>query len=864
MHGAIEALNSSTRAKLRSTQILTSLPQIVSELLQNSLDAGACQIDIGLDCEEWSCWVKDDGSGISKDGLNIIGGDGGEGRYGTSKECAPGFMNSLSTFGFRGEAIASAAELSCMEICSRTSKSKNTWSIIVKGGKTLYTGPAVRWRRETQGTVICIRDAFYNLPVRRLSHPSHIRTWELVRQEIETYAIVFPHVAFSLEDSRNARETDVNTFRDRNFRIPKTPSILSAFRRIYGRALTEHVEEIDATRDSMKVVGFISLNGSLSKAYQFLYINKHPVSHCDIRRLIDTSFGSSSFSKNGLDEDGDSSYPRPTTRRSPRKTEKKAVYVLNVTLPPDHVDNIIEPSKTSVQFQNRASILSFVSSVIKSFLMKHGFVLQRDIEPGPQDSPSRKRRKLEKNFEDSGFMEGNHVSESPSSLHDRHTAEGSNSVLYTSTEDNPSDILWTDPITHEKFLVDARSGNSYRQGDGRTGEPSSGVRQGRRTLQYRHATSSAPRQADHSIPTWLEKALQENEAYSLSEKRIASLELNPSICPPVVKNNSFHTEQHQCLASQDKNFARSLQSDALSRPLTREDLQQAQIIGQVDRKFIACAIPVKQPENGLLRTSQIYREPTSTSPALVLVDQHAADERIRVECFLKELCLGFLHYRDEGSSTEKGITQKELQPPLPVLVTRHEAILLKASVGIQRAFHNWGFQFADLSKAANVNSDDVFADGSSSEYEQLLVCSVPEVVSEKLLQGEELRDLVKSCLAYFQHSSDSSQITHSTNLRADELAWLGALRLCPKALLDLVNSKACRGAIMFNDHLTVEQCQRLVYKLSQTSFPFQCAHGRPSLVPLMNIWDYPRHPTRQLERSQYRWSRLENDKEASI
>lgn len=342
------------------------------------------------------------------------------------------------------------------------------------------------------------------------------------------------------------------------------------------------------------------------------------------------------------------------------------------------------------------------------------------------------------------------------------------------------------------------------------------------------------------------------------------MELNPSICPPVVKNNSFHTEQHQCLASQDKNFARSLQSDALSRPLTREDLQQAQIIGQVDRKFIACAIPVKQPENGLLRTSQIYREPTSTSPALVLVDQHAADERIRVECFLKELCLGFLHYRDEGSSTEKGITQKELQPPLPVLVTRHEAILLKASVGIQRAFHNWGFQFADLSKAANVNSDDVFADGSSSEYEQLLVCSVPEVVSEKLLQGEELRDLVKSCLAYFQHSSDSSQITHSTNLRADELAWLGALRLCPKALLDLVNSKACRGAIMFNDHLTVEQCQRLVYKLSQTSFPFQCAHGRPSLVPLMNIWDYPRHPTRQLERSQYRWSRLENDKEASI
>ena len=218
--------------------------------------------------------------------------------------------------------------------------------------------------------------------------------------------------------------------------------------------------------------------------------------------------------------------------------------MLNVTLPSDHVDNIIEPSKTSVQFQvklcislgflksltmgdmlkNRASILSFVSSVIESFLMKHGFVLQHDIGPSPQDSPSRKRRKFEKNFDDSGFKEGNSVSESPISLHNRHTAEGSNLVLYTSIvcepfsppihslilrqEDNPSDILWTDPVTHEKFLVDARSGNSYRQGDGQTGEPSSTIRQGRRTLQYKHATSSAPRQADHSIPPWLKQALQ--------------------------------------------------------------------------------------------------------------------------------------------------------------------------------------------------------------------------------------------------------------------------------------------------------------------------------------------------------------------
>jgi DNA mismatch repair protein MLH3 len=77
----IERLAPSTRAKLRSTQILTSLPQIVSELIQNSLDANPSQIHIGLDCKEWTCWVQDDGHGISKEDLEKLGQGQDGGRY---------------------------------------------------------------------------------------------------------------------------------------------------------------------------------------------------------------------------------------------------------------------------------------------------------------------------------------------------------------------------------------------------------------------------------------------------------------------------------------------------------------------------------------------------------------------------------------------------------------------------------------------------------------------------------------------------------------------------------------------------------------------------------------------------------------
>ena len=78
----LEKLDAPTRIKLRSTQILTSLPQIISELVQNSLDASATNVEIGVDCNEWMCWVKDNGSGITKDGLLLLGRGSEDGRYG--------------------------------------------------------------------------------------------------------------------------------------------------------------------------------------------------------------------------------------------------------------------------------------------------------------------------------------------------------------------------------------------------------------------------------------------------------------------------------------------------------------------------------------------------------------------------------------------------------------------------------------------------------------------------------------------------------------------------------------------------------------------------------------------------------------
>jgi signal transduction histidine kinase len=75
------SLTQPTRARLRSSQILTTLAQIISELVQNSLDAGAKHVDVGVDAEGWECWVRDDGCGMSREDLGKL-----DGRYSASPD----------------------------------------------------------------------------------------------------------------------------------------------------------------------------------------------------------------------------------------------------------------------------------------------------------------------------------------------------------------------------------------------------------------------------------------------------------------------------------------------------------------------------------------------------------------------------------------------------------------------------------------------------------------------------------------------------------------------------------------------------------------------------------------------------------
>ncbi|GAB1519851.1 DNA mismatch repair protein [Rhizoctonia solani] len=660
----IAELEPQTKARLRSTQLLTSLPQLISELVQNSLDAGASHIQVGIDPTQWECWVRDDGQGMSTEGMKLLAGGHEKGRYISSKTYEASHTEA-GTFGFRGEALASAMELSCLEISSRTPGARESWSVILKAGEQLYFGPSVRWRREKTGTTVVCRDVFFNVPVRRISHPNVTRTLELTRKELESLALVFPQVSFTLDHTSESQKVRVIS-------IPKTSSSLTAFRALYGKSMAENVEELNVRSEDLTIEGFISLSGSHSRGYQNFYVNRHPMVLGDIQRAIEQKFATSGFGR--LAQDGTERSLHSTSQYPSKKVDRRPVYVLNLSVSTTQVDNFIEPAKS----MDTSRVLSFILEVIHRFLSRNGFgttvsedeeteathtkelrplrkrVRYENLEPGPSEAPatfilSESDRRL--TCSDIEHLE-------PRSTHQIGAQD------FPTQHSDSGYFEWDDPSTGESFLINSQTGNSlpkYRTFD--------------HTL--RNDTFACPEASIFAT----------GATNHGSRSDYHGLKPHTHTWGPLERNDSLNPAQF---------------SQLISRGFSRTDLQNSEVIAQVDAKFVAC----------------IFRVTSTSERILVLVDQHAADERVRVERYLKALCIGFI--RDK-------VDIMQLKPPVKILLTRKEANILTRPDTLN-ALSRWGLCI----EIHLPDTLDVQTLAEDRDFCQVDVISVPDVVSKKV------------------------------------------------------------------------------------------------------------------------------------
>lgn len=207
-------------------------------------------------------------------------------------------------------------------------------------------------------------------------------------------------------------------------------------------------------------------------------------------------------------------------------------------------------------------------------------------------------------------------------------------------------------------------------------------------------------------------------------------------------SSNFVCEQEHCQHRHGLTTFSS-QANALSRTqsqlasFSKVDLSRAVVLGQVDRKFVACVMPSRDPVVLGQGSSPLEGE---RAGVLVLIDQHAADERIRVERFMRDLCKGF---PADSQTNASGPDIRTLEPPAQIVLTRREADLL-FSENFQAAFERWGISFRPISEAQPeaesisrfFSTAKVLKSAEHSGYVQVDVLSVPEVVAGKVSSSE--------------------------------------------------------------------------------------------------------------------------------
>ena len=199
----------------------------------------------------------------------------------------------------------------------------------------------------------------------------------------------------------------------------------------------------------------------------------------------------------------------------------------------------------------------------------------------------------------------------------------------------------------------------------------------------------------------------------------------------------------------------------ISFPASR--LATARVIAQIDGKFIACVI---------------HPDPQKVDDrSLILIDQHAADERAAVEAVFRDLCDGF---------ASNSITTTTLSKTDPKVVLSKEEGDVLVRDGVLPIFSRWGLQLEPPTDTATWH-----------DYLQVAVKAVPATLLFRLgQQAAEMTRLVKLYLAFLEAHLAELQVFLQTIDRGDSLGWEAAMRWMPQEMVELVNSKACRGELL--------------------------------------------------------------------
>ncbi|MCJ1269263.1 DNA mismatch repair protein [Lobaria immixta] len=403
-------------------------------------------------------------------------------------------------------------------------------------------------------------------------------------------------------------------------------------------------------------------------------------------------------------------------------------------------------------------------------------------------------------------------------------------------------LTWTNPVSQASILINARTGVVIPRVCGKASysnpEVSGSDASGTITDQKRLTRSSSVPFRSLKTGSWTKEFLKtwDNPVFCLSEEKIAQVSWDS----PSNETSSILQGRNHRPSDIDIQTAFTESSSLLSKKLSKEGLSSAKVIAQIDKKFILIGITTSPKGQSRDNSGRIPQQ------LLVLVDQHAADERIRIERLLADLCSKPLlgeNIIPDCIHPVSHVATTLLVTPVPFDIQTREFDLFK-----KHAYHfaNWGVLYT--LRLHRMGAPSL----RSQEGGRLIIRALPEGIAERcrantrilieFMRGEvwKREECGVTSTEYSKGPSTATAVKGATidGSFSDDLDlhhWLRRIGDCPRGILDMLNSRSCRSAVMFNDELTVEECESLIKRLALCAFPFQCAHGRPSMIPLVQL-----------------------------
>lgn len=331
MQRRIQILNPLLANQIAAGEVIERPAAVVKELIENSLDAGATQLDIHIEKGGVQrIHIRDDGTGIHSEDLALA-----LSRHATSKIYELSELECVQSLGFRGEALASIAAVSRLKLISKHRTADSAWQIQVEG---IAHAPMLEPAAHPDGTTVEIHDLFFNTPVRRKFLRSEKTEFTHIEEVVKRVALSHFGVGFQLKHNQRTvlQLSKASTPSEHEQRLAK----------LCGMAFMEHALRIEFEAMGLQLVGWIALpTFSRSQAdMQYCYVNGRMVkdkllSHAIKQAYHDVLYG-----------------------------DRHPAYVLFLTLDPAMVDVNVHPTKHEVRFRESRSVHSFLRHSVKQAL----------------------------------------------------------------------------------------------------------------------------------------------------------------------------------------------------------------------------------------------------------------------------------------------------------------------------------------------------------------------------------------------------------------------------------------------------------------------------------------------------------------